>query len=318
MAQSKPCPLYSRRAIAQGLAAGLSATWISQASPRHAGAQATESASRSIGLERSIDGVQLAIATICPDGFANRHHRPAFQSIPAMGFTNVEFNLWYADQMTPAYVRSIADRCAETQLKPISVQSTSFGAVDGRSGIIKDVSHKLLMMEAARALGCNVVKFTGSKRGTAGGLDAIIEVCQELAPAAEEMGVLVTLENHTGNNLETIEDYDRIFNAIASPSIGLCLDTGHFEGSGIKLSDVVDRFHTRTLHVDLKDCKAFGKGHDTVVFGEGVTDFDAFLTHLMSKKYRGYLVVEQAWNKPKGDWKSDLKTARERFSRWEF
>lgn len=314
MIRSEACPVYSRRAIARGLAVGLATTTTARPWSSALLAQPTEPSSAPL---RAIDGVQLAIATICTDGFGNQHHQPAFESIPAMGFANVEFNLWYADQMTGAYIRSIAERCAKTQLKPISVQSTSFGSAGGRAGIIKDVSHKLLMIEAARTLGCRVVKFTGSKRGTAGGLEAIIQVCKEIAPAAEEMGVLVTLENHTGNNLETIEDYDKIFNAIASPSIGMCLDTGHFEGSGIRLSEVVDRFHSRTLHVDLKDCREFGSGHDTVVFGKGITDFDTFLNHLVSKNYRGYLVIEQAWNEPKGDWRLDLKQAHGRFARWE-
>ena len=261
------------------------------------------------------DRVELAIATICTDGFANKHHEPAIKFIPQFGFRNVELNLWYPDQITPHYIAQLKQRCQDAGLKPISVQGSGFGG-DGRSGTLKDVSHKLLMMQYARQLDCHIVKFTGSKRGTQGGLKTIIEVCKELAPAAEELGVLVTLENHANNNLESIADYDQIFSAIDSPNIGLCLDTGHFEGVGIKLSDVVERFHSRTLHVDLKDCREFGKGHDTVPFGQGVTNFDAFLKSLMSTGYRGYLVVEQAWPEPKGNWKADLKSARGRFKKW--
>lgn len=262
-------------------------------------------------------GIGLAIATICTDGFGNQHHEPAMEFIPQFGFRNVELNLWYPDQIRPAYIQQLKARCSAAGLKPISIQSTGFGAQGGRDGIIKDVSHKLIMMQYARELDCRIVKFTGSKRGTQGGLDAIIEVCKEIAPAAEEMGVLVTLENHAGNNLETIADYETIFAAVTSPNIGLCLDTGHFEGAGIQLSDVVSRLHSRTLHVDLKDCREFGKGHDTVAFGEGVTDFDAFLKQLIATNYQGYLVVEQAWSEPQGDWKRDLKAARERFRKWE-
>lgn len=264
----------------------------------------------------ALRGVQLAIATICTDGFGNRHHEPAMEFIRSFGFKNVELNLWYPDQITPSYIATLTRRCADAGLKPISVQGSSFGA-EGRHALMKDYAHKLLMMQYARALGCQIVKFTGSKRGTQGGLKSIIQVCKELAPAAEEMGVLVTLENHTGNNLETIADYDAIFSAIDSPNIGLCLDTGHFEGSGIRLSDVVHRLHSRTFHVDLKDCRAFGQGHGTVPFGKGVTDFDAFLTELMETDYQGYLVIEQAWQAPKGDWKADLKSAHRRFKKWE-
>lgn len=209
--------------------------------------------------ELRLDGVQLAIATICTDGFGNHHHRPAMEFIPHLGFENVELNLWYLDQITPAYIAELKRRCEDAGLNPISVQGSSFGA-EGRTAVMKDFSHKLLMMQYAKELGCNIVKFTGAKRGTQGGLDTIIEICKELAPAAEELGVLLTLENHTGNNLETIEDYERIFEVVDSPNIGLCLDTGHFEGSGIPLSNVIGSLKSRTLHVDLKDCKQFGQG----------------------------------------------------------
>ena len=279
-------------------------------------AQRTAAAARVIPKGfAGFDHVELAIATICTDGFANKHHEPAMKFIPQFGFRNVELNLWYPDQITPHYITQLKQRCQDAGLKPISVQGSGFGG-DGRSGTLKDVSHKLLMMQYARQLDCHIVKFTGSKRGTQGGLKTIIEVCKEVAPAAEELGVLVTLENHANNNLETIADYDQIFSAIDSPNIGLCLDTGHFEGVGIKLIDVVQRFHSRTLHVDLKDCREFGKGHDTVPFGQGVTDFDAFLKVLMSTDYRGYLVVEQAWSEPKGNWKADLNSAHDRFKKW--
>lgn len=261
-------------------------------------------------------GVQLAIATICIDGFGNHHHEPAFRVIPELGLKNVEFNLWYPDTITPAYLRSLRKRSAEAGLTPISLQGSGFGG-EGNAGIIKDLSHKLTLMRGCRELNCHIIKCTGSRRGTDGGLKSVIEVCKELAPAAEELGVLVTLENHANNVLERPEDYEEIFAAINSPNIGMCLDTGHFEGVGASLHEVVDRFHSRIFHVDLKDCKERGKGHNTVPFGEGATDFDAFLTHLQEKNYTGYLVIEQAWREPQGDWENDLKKAVAQFKPWE-
>ena len=263
-----------------------------------------------------IKGVHLAIATICTDGFGNHHHEPAFRVIPELGLNNVEFNLWYPDTITPNYIRSIKQRCAETGLTPMSLQGSGFGG-EGNSGIIKDISHKLTLMNGCKELDCHIIKHTGSRRGTSGGVKSIIEVCKELAPAAEEMGILVTLENHANNVLERPEDYEEIFAAIDSPNIGMCLDTGHFEGVNVDLHQVIDQFHERIIHVDLKDCKERGKGHNTVPFGEGVTNFDAFLKHLEEKNYQGYLVIEQAWREPKGDWVNNLKKAVKRFKKWE-
>lgn len=261
-------------------------------------------------------GVELAIATICVDGFGDHRHEPSFRVIPDLGFKNVEFNLWYPRTLTPRYIDGIKERCEKTGLNPISVQGTGFGG-EGRNGVNKDLSHKMVLLDHCERLGCRIVKCTGSRRGTQGGLKSIIEVLRELAPIAEEKGLLVVLENHANNVLEGIGDYEEIFSAIDSPNVGMCLDTGHFEGVSVDLIEVIDRFHERILHVDLKDCKERGKGHDTVPFGDGVTDFDKFLAHLMGKDYQGYLVVEQAWSEPKGDWVNDLKAAHRRFRKWE-
>jgi sugar phosphate isomerase/epimerase len=256
--------------------------------------------------------VDLAIATICTDGFGNQGHEPAFRLLPQTGFRNVEFNLWYPNTLTPSYLATIASRCEATGLHPISLQGTGFGA-EGRSGVIKDIGHKLSLMYGCLQLGCRRIKCTGAGRDTQGGLKAVIEVCRDLAPAAKELNVLVTLENHAKNVLENIADYEEIFAAIDSPYVGMCLDTGHFEGVGIDLHEVVEKFHSRILHVDLKDCRRRGAGHDTVPFGEGVTDFKAFLDHLLSKSYSGYLVVEQAWAEPKEPVVENLRKAREMF-----
>ena len=257
-------------------------------------------------------GVELAVATICADGFANHRHEPAFEIIPKTGFSAVEFNIWYPELLAPSYIESIVNRCSKTGLRPVCVQGTSFGG-EGNNAVMNDVGHKVWLMEYAKRLGCRRVKCTGSRRGTNGGLDHVIEVCRELAPIAEELDVLLLLENHARNVLELPEDYETIFEAIDSAHVGMCLDTGHFEGVGVHLDTVLDRFRSRIQHVDLKDCAAFGEGHNTVVFGEGVTDFDPFLNDLIDGGYTGYLVIEMAWSKPRPPVVENLIAAREQF-----
>lgn len=256
---------------------------------------------------------RLAVASICFDGFGHEAHEPTFRHAPEVGITDIEFNLWYYDMLTTAYLDGLVERCEKLDLTPVSLQGTSFGGQGGH-GLVKDFSHKQWLVMQARRLGCSVVKFTGSRRDTNGGLKHVIDVCQELAPVAEEMGVKVVLENHTGNVLEFAEDYREIFATIDSPAIGMCLDSGHFEGSGVTLKSILDEFRDRILHVDLKDCAAFGEGHNTVVFGEGVTDFDTFLTDLIDGGYRDYLVVEMAWREPRQPLVENLIAARERFA----
>lgn len=296
--------MLTRRSFLQGLGAGAALPLTSTFAAPSAASRPPTTPEKPF--------VDLAIATLCTDGFGNRGHEPAFRLIPQIGFRNVEFNVWYPNTITPSYLATIASRCEATGLRPISLQGTGFGA-EGRSGVIKDVGHKLSLMYGCRQLGCRRIKCTGAGRDTQGGLKAVIEVCRELAPAAKELDVLVTLENHAKNVLENIADYEEIFAAIDSPYVGMCLDTGHFEGVAVDLHEVIEKFHSRILHVDLKDCRKRGAGHDTVPFGEGVTDFKAFLDHLLSKRYTGYLVVEQAWSEPKEPVVENLRKAREMF-----
>ena len=233
-------------------------------------------------------GVELAIATICLDGFGDKNFEPAFEIIPKTGIKNVEFNVWYPRTITPSGIASIQDRCYENGLRPISLQGTSFG-----DNVLKDVTHKLWLMEKAKELGCRRVKFTGAGRGKAGGLETVIEVLKELAPAAEEMDVLITVENHANNNIENIEDYEKIFAALDSSHVGMCLDMGHFDGAGVSNFDVVERFHEKINHIDIKDVVAFGT-YKTVPYGQGITKGEEIIKTLIEKGYSGYLVIEQA------------------------
>jgi len=257
--------------------------------------------------------VELAIATITCDGFGDEDFRYAFDIIPQLPIKNVEFNCWYARNLTPAGIKSIRDRCKQHGLRPVCVQGSSFGA---GGNIVKDVAHKLWNLEVARQLGCKRVKFTGAGRGSEGGPDAVIQIVKELAPAAEEMGMLLLLENHAKNNLETIADYDRIFSAIPSPNVGMCMDNAHFNGSNVDLFEVVDRFHSRILHIDLKDTERLGI-HKVVRYGQGVTDNAGVVERMLAHGYTGYLLIEMAPPQDRTTLLADLRDAYERFKKYE-
>lgn len=279
-----------------------------------AGALALLGASEFEPIRDDVDergGVELAIATICVDGFGNEYFEPAFQTIPETGIENVEFNVWYPRTLTPEGIESIRRRCYERGLTPISLQGSSFGG-----GVLKDVTHKLWLMKKARELGCRRVKFTGAGRGEDGGLERVIEVVGHLAPAAEEMDVLLLLENHRDNNIETIEDYEKIFAAVDSSHVGICLDTGHFTGSGIENTDVVEAFPEKILHVDLKDVAALG-AYEKVNYGNGAVPFHDLISQILKTGYSGYLVIEQAPPLRPDQLVADLQRAHDMFSQYE-
>ncbi len=257
--------------------------------------------------------VELAIATITMDGFGDRNFEKAFEILPKLPFKNVEFNCWYARTLTPSGISNIKHRCEQHGLTPICVQGSSFGA-DGN--IVKDVAHKLWNMHTAKELGCRRVKFTGAGRGKDGGLDAVIACLKEIAPAAEEMDILILVENHVNNNIEFLEDYQRIFDAVDSDHVGMCMDNAHFDGSNVNLLEVVDKFHSKIMHIDLKDTERFGI-HKVVNYGDGVTRNDAVIQKMLEYGYKGYLLIEMAPPRNENSLVEDLSRAYDLFKKYE-
>lgn len=268
---------------------------------------------KELSLPKTNKKVELAVASICFDNFDDLNFEPTFELVPKLPFKNVEFNCWYARNLTPNGISSIKERCEKHSINPICVQGSAFGASDN---IIKDVTHKLWNMQAAKQLGCNRVKFTGAKRGTEGGLDAVINVLKEITPAAEEMGVLILVENHANNNIENIEDYDRIFNAIDSPNVGMCMDNAHFDGANVDLFKVIDTYHSKILHIDLKDTRKMGE-HNIVPFGSGVTKNKSVIEKMLEKGYEGYLLVEMVLKEDKAVKERELLKAYKLFEKYE-
>lgn len=236
--------------------------------------------------------IGLASSSLSCDGFGDNHFVKSFEILPQIGYRFVEFNCWHPSDLTPTGVASIRERCRATGLTPIAVYGSSFGG-DNNHEISKDVCHKLRMIDAARELECSRIVATGARRGKAGGFDAIVTVLREIVPVAEEHGVLICLENHANNNLETIEDYEAIFATIDSPAVGLCVDTGHFDAACVALDDVVDRLGHRINHIHVKEAAEIGV-EKFVPFGQGVTDNRRLLDRMIEAGYSGYISVEFA------------------------
>jgi sugar phosphate isomerase/epimerase len=272
---------------------------------------ATQAIARSHKSEN--EGIELAIASITMDGFGDVDFEKTFKILPLLPFKFVEFNCWYARNLTPSGIQSIKERCEQIEVTPICIQGSSFGTHG--NNIIKDVTHKLWNMEAAKKLGCRRVKFTGAGRGAEGGLEAVIAAIKELAPVAKDMDMLVLVENHANNNIETLEDYERIFDAIDSPYVGMCMDNAHFDGARVDLMQVIEKFHSKILHIDLKDTAAMGV-HKVVNYGEGVTRNNQVVERMMELGYQGYLLVEMAPPRNEETLVSDLRRAYTLFEKY--
>lgn len=255
-----------------------------------AGSAATLLTSQVLRAQDSAGPIETAVATICCDGFGDENFNYAFDAIPQLGVPNVEFNCWYARNLTPSGLDSIRKRCATKGLKPISIQASSFRGGKNHD-VAREVSRLFWLMDGCDRLGCKIIKCTGARRGTAGGLDSLVEILNAVAPEAERRKIKLVLENHHRNVLEFPDDYEFIFKRVPSPSVGICFDMGHFARSGVEMEPLIDKMHAKILHIDVKDADAVD-GSKFVRFGTGIVDCQGVIERCVSHGYTGYLVLE--------------------------
>ncbi len=234
--------------------------------------------------------IRLACASLSFDGFGDEDFVKTFTHARTAGYRHLELNCWYPRTLTPAKTRDLASRCRDHGLSVGSLHVSSFGG-EGSHGLTKDLCHKLRSIAALKELGGTVLCASGASRGQEGGLEAIVTVLKELLPAAEEAGVLVSLENHASNNLENLDDYRYVFDRVDSPALGICMDTGHFEAASVALDDLIDEFAGKINHIHLKENRTFGR-KEFVRFGEGTTDNNRAVERMIDAGYSGYLVIE--------------------------
>ena len=153
--------------------------------------------------------------------------------------------------------------------------------------------------------GCGVVTMTTEAEveqafayARTGGMEVIIGVPgHELLGRAEwkvrETGIQLAVHNHGPGDLlypTPASILDRVKNL--DPRIGVCLDIGHCQRSGLDPSEAAVACGARLLDVHLKDVTAPTKDGGPVEAGRGVIDIPRFLRTLAAMDYRGTAAFE--------------------------
>ena len=123
-----------------------------------------------------------------------------------------------------------------------------------------------------------------------------------------EFGLDLVFHPHVGTYVETPAETERLFEALASTKVGLCLDTGHCYYGGGDPVEEAEKYKRLLRYIHIKDINQavldesrrkainFGQAVEAGVFtqiGEGCVDFPAFFRLLLKNDYSGWLVVEQ-------------------------
>ncbi len=131
-----------------------------------------------------------------------------------------------------------------------------------------------------------------------GGFEIIIGVPEHalldrVERRVRETGIRLAIHNHgpgdllyptPGSILERVKGLD--------PRLGLCLDVGHCQRSGIDPSAAAEECGARLLDIHLKDVTAATKDGASVEAGRGVVDLPRFLRTLVELDFRGTAAFE--------------------------
>lgn len=115
----------------------------------------------------------------------------------------------------------------------------------------------------------------------------------EIAPAAEQAGVVVALETHDA--FSSAGRVAAVLAQVPSPAVGALWDSHHPYRMGESPAEVVALLGDRLAHVHIKDARRTADGWQLVLLGEGEVPVREMLTALRDSGYHGYLSVE--WEK---------------------
>lgn len=119
------------------------------------------------------------------------------------------------------------------------------------------------------------------------------ELLELVNKKVREYKIQVAIHNHgPGDELYPTPEsvYEKIIDL--DSRIGLCMDIGHTQRSGINPSDSAVKYADRLLDVHFKDVSASTKEGGTVEVGRGVIDIPQFIKTLLKIKFSGIASLE--------------------------
>jgi sugar phosphate isomerase/epimerase len=131
------------------------------------------------------------------------------------------------------YLKKIKKLCTDLNLEIYLVSSASnFGFVDEKK-LKESIEYVKKWIDISYYLGAPATRFFAGHaeplEDQENGWKSLIKATKICTEYAESKGIVLALENHNGKGfIKTSEDVFKLFNAINSPWLKLCLDTGNF------------------------------------------------------------------------------------------
>ena len=221
-----------------------------------------------------------------------------------LGFDGVEILHRQMADESPAYVNKLKQLAFRNGLALPMLSIHQDFISDKAEERQKDVAHTIRCIELASRLGTPAIRLNSGRWNTIRSFDDLMKVkgdeppiegytdedafrwciegIQACLPAAEQNGVLLALENHWGLTTRT-ENLLRIHKAVASPWLGINLDTGNFA------VDPYPEIEKLAPHASIVQAKTYYGG------GEWYTldlDYKRIAATLRQANFKGWVSLE--------------------------
>ena len=122
--------------------------------------------------------------------------------------------------------------------------------------------------------------------------DELVERINKLGEYAQARGVVVALEHHVGNAVETPDQVVSIMQQVTSPGVRINFDISHFNVVGIPIEESVDKIIPYAVHTHIKDESGRAPNHQYLIPGEGSFDYVRYLKAMQAHGYTGAISTE--------------------------
>lgn len=120
----------------------------------------------------------------------------------------------------------------------------------------------------------------------------LVERISKLGDYAQARGVVLALEHHVGNAVETPDQVVSIMQQVTSPGARINFDISHFNVVGIPIEESVDKIIPYAVHTHIKDEAGRAPNHQYLIPGEGVFDYVRYLKAMQAHGYTGAISTE--------------------------
>jgi len=112
--------------------------------------------------------------------------------------------------------------------------------------------HLVRYVDLCRRCGARLLRFVADSDAYEPSPDDLIAVMRNVVPALSAAGVTVALENHDRFPADSLR---HIIDSVASPYVGICLDTANSLGAGEGLREILDTLAPLTVNMHVKDVR---------------------------------------------------------------